>query len=243
MSRIHWTVVIAITTLALTLACSGGGGNVPTDEIIEPGELADFTPANPNPGANSVSVQGSVTSNIAVLSVMVTGTAGVYGASFDLIFDPDIAEFVGYLPGNLLEAGGQQVVYQVNAHHAGRVIVGVARTTGTGIDAGVSTALIELRLRVKRLGVSPVSFEGAELLNSNNPPTEIVGIGFTGGTLTVTGSMWANNRTSPSESKRCCAPGHASNFWATYRLARPTSGGGGFWLASNLSIWAKFRRA
>jgi len=178
MSRIHWTVVIAIMTLALTLACGGGGGNVPTHEIIETGDLADFTPADPNPGANSVSVQGSVTTNIAMLSVMVTGTAGVYGASFDLIFDPDIAEFAGYAPGNLLEAGGQQVVYQVNAQQAGRVIVGVARTTGTGIDAGVSTALIQLRLRVKRLGVSQVRFEGAELLNSNNPPTEIVGIGF-----------------------------------------------------------------
>ena len=207
MSRIHWTVVIAIMTLALTLACGGGGGNVPTDEIIRTGELADFTPANPNPGVNSVSVQGSVTTNIAILSVMVTGTAGVYGVSFDLIFDPDIAEFAGYAPGNLLEAGGQQVVYQVNARQAGRVIVGVARTTGTGIDAGVSTALIQLRLRVKEPGVSQVSFEKAELLNSNNPPTEIVGIEFTGGTLTVSGTIWANDRTSPSESKRCCAPG------------------------------------
>lgn len=207
MSRNRWTAVIAIMTLALTLACGGGGANVPTDEITKTGDIAHFTPADPNPGANSVSLQASIATNIATLSVMVTGTAGVYGASFDLIFDPDIVEFAGYAPGNLLEADGQRVVYQINADQAGRVIVGVARTTGAGIDAGVSTMLIRLHLRVRQLGVSQISFERAELLNSNNPPTEIVGIGFTGGTLTVIGSIWVNDHTSPSESKPRCAAG------------------------------------
>jgi hypothetical protein len=62
----------------------------------------------------------------------------------------------------------------------------VARTTGIGIDSGVSTALIQLRLRVKqRLGVSQIRFESADLFHSNDPPTEIVGIEFFGGTLTV----------------------------------------------------------
>ena len=67
----------------------------------------------------------------------------------------------------------------------GRVIVGVARTTGVGVDAGVSTALIQLRLRAIRSGTATIRFENADLLNSNNPPTEIVGIAFTGGTLTA----------------------------------------------------------
>jgi hypothetical protein len=146
---------------------------------------ADFTPSDSNPGANTVSVMGSASSNIVTLNVMVTGTAGVYGAGFDLVFDPTMAEFAGYSPGNLLETGGQQVTYQINALQPGRVIVGVARTTGTGIDAGVSTALIQLRLRAKQAGTTEVRFENADLLNANNPPSEIVGIAFAGGTLTA----------------------------------------------------------
>jgi len=184
MRRIHWTVAIAILTLAMTISCGGGGGDSPGG-----GETnifaADFTPTDLNPGANTVSALGSSSSNIVTLSMMVTGTSGVYGASFDLVYDPDVAEFAGWSPGNLLETGGQQVTYQVNAQQSGRVIVGAARTTGVGIDAGVSTALIQLRLRVTAAGVSQIRFENADLLNSNNPPTEIVGIAFTGGTLTA----------------------------------------------------------
>ena len=184
MRRIHWTVAIAILTLAMTVSCGGGGG----DDSIGGGSdivAADFTPTDLNPGANTVSALGSSSSNIVTLSVMVTGTAGVYGAAFDLVYDPGVVEFAGWSPGNLLETGGQQVTYQVNANQAGRVIVGVARTTGAGIDAGVSTALIQLRLRATSSGTSPIRFENADLLNSNNPPTEIVGIAFTGGTLTA----------------------------------------------------------
>ena len=132
MRRIHWTVAIAILTLTVTISCGGGGGDSSTgggSTIV----AADFTPTDLNPGANTVTVQGSASSNIVTLSAMVTGTAGVYGASFDLVFDPGVAEFAGHSPGNLLETGGQQVTYQVNAQQAGRVIVGVARTTGVGI--------------------------------------------------------------------------------------------------------------
>jgi hypothetical protein len=185
MRRKNWTVALAILTLTVTISCGGGGGgDSPTGggtTIV----AADFTPTELNPGANTVSALGSSRSNIVTLSVMVTGTAGVYGASFDLVYDPTVAEFAGYSPGNLLESGGQQVTYQVNAQQAGRVIVGVARTTGVGIDAGVSTALIQLQLRATSAGASAISFQNADLLNSNNPPTEIVGIAFTGGTLTA----------------------------------------------------------
>jgi hypothetical protein len=184
MRRNHWILAIAILTLTVTISCGGGGGGGSTGggtTIV----AADFTPAVATPGANTVSALGSASSNIVTLSVMVTGTSGVYGASFDLVFDPSVAEFAGWSPGNLLETGGMQVTYQVNANQAGRVIVGVARTSGAGVDAGVSTALIQLRLRAIHEGTSSVRFENADLLNANNPPTEIVGISFSGGTMTA----------------------------------------------------------
>ena len=87
MRRIHWTVAIAILTLAMTISCGGGGGDSPAGggtTIV----AADFTPTTLNPGANTVSALGSANSNIVTLSVMVTGTSGVYGASFDLVYDP-----------------------------------------------------------------------------------------------------------------------------------------------------------
>lgn len=186
MSRSWGILSTVVMGVVLTLACGGGGGG----DVVSGGGggstivAASFTPEIASPGANNVSTVGSPNSNIVTVTVMVTGTSDVYGASFDLVFDPTVAEFVGWSPGTLLESGGRQVSYQVNSQLPGRVVVGASRTQPIGgADAGVSTGLIQLRLRANRAGTTSVRFENADLLDSQNPPQDIGGIQFSGGTL------------------------------------------------------------
>jgi len=137
-------------TLTVTISCGGGGDSGPTGggtTIV----AADFTPTELNPGANTVSALGSSSSNIVTLSVMVTGTAGVYGASFDLVYDPDVVEFAGYSPGNLLENGGQQVTAQIDDSFGPGLPVG--NVLGTDIDhvgPALVVEMIEGHLRSSR---------------------------------------------------------------------------------------------
>lgn len=184
MRRFQWATVPLILAVAASVSCGGGGdSSTGGSTTIYAG---GFTPAEPNPGANSVSMFGSASSNIVTLAVNVAGTNDLSGASFDVTFDPAMAEFVNWSAGQLLEQGGHQVVYQLNSQQAGRVIVGISRTTvGTGANAGIPTAIILLRMRVTRAGSSTIAFENADLLNSGNPPAAKQGISFSGGTLTA----------------------------------------------------------
>ena len=185
MRRIHALLAIAIV-LALTgsTSCGGGGDSGASTNGGNTIYAGSFTPANPTPGANSVALAGSSNQNIVTLAVNVAGTNDVSGAAFDLTFDPAKAEFAGWSPGLLLEQGGHQVTYQMNSQQAGRVIVGVSRTTaGTGADAGIATPVVLLRMRVIGSGSSQIGFTNADLLNSATPPGAKSGISFSGGTL------------------------------------------------------------
>jgi hypothetical protein len=186
MRRFHWILIALFLTVTVSCGGGSGGGGVTGGGGGSTIYAGSFTPAEPNPGANSVSLMGSASSNIVTLAVNVTGTNDVFGGSFDLVYDPTMAEFANWAAGSLLESGGHQVSYQVNAQQAGRVIVGVSRTTiGAGADAGISTALVQLRLRVIEAGSSSVRIENADLLDSQNPPGPIAGIAFSGGTLSA----------------------------------------------------------
>jgi hypothetical protein len=188
MRRFNVSMIVLVLATTVLFSCGGGGGD--KSDVTGGGGggstilAGTFTPTTPSPGANTVSMSGSGTSNIMTLAVNVSGTNDVFGASFDVVYDPTMIEFVNWTTGRLLEAGGHQVTYQVNAQQAGRVVVGVSRTTlGTGASAGVATPLINLQFRLNEPGTSQVAFERAALLNTMDPPQSIGGIAFSGGTL------------------------------------------------------------
>ena len=148
-----------------------------------------FVPDAQNPGANTVYMTGAAgtgsNANLVTLHVYINNTSDVYGASFDLTFDPSMAEFVNWTAGQVLEFGSQSVSYQINASTPGRVVVGVARTSGgVGVTVPDAEVLIHLTLRVTDAGSSSVSFQNPALLNSQNPPQPKTGVTFFGGTLT-----------------------------------------------------------
>lgn len=183
--------VFTIIMVAAALGCSGGGEGAAS--VVGGGGGGSttvagfFSSADPSPGANTVSTTGTSGSggsaNLVTLNVNVTGTNDVFGAAFDLQFDPAMAEFVNWTAGNLLETGGQNVTYQVNATQPGQVVVGASRTGGTsGTNAAGTVTLIRLTLRVTQAGSSLVTLENGALYGSQSTQA-MPGIAFSGGTL------------------------------------------------------------
>ena len=182
----HRFLAIATAVMvALVVGCGGGGSG----ESGSASFAGSFTPDLQSPGVNTVYMTGSAgagsTANLVTVHVYVSNTADIYGASFDLTFDPGMAQFVNWTRGQVLEFGNQPVSYQINASTPGRVVVGVARTTGgVGVTVPDAQALIHLTLRVTDAGSSAVGFSNPALLNSQNPPQPKTGVTFFGGTLT-----------------------------------------------------------
>ena len=180
------TAIAIWALVALVVGCGGGGAG----ESATGSKFAgSFTPDVQNPGANTVYMTGSAgqgsNTNLVTLHVYVNNTTDIYGASFDLEFDPAMAQFVNWTAGQVLEFGSQPVSYQINASTPGRVVVGVARTNGgVGVTVPDAKPLIHLTLRVTDAGSSSVAFQSPALLNSQNPPQPKTGVTFFGGILT-----------------------------------------------------------
>jgi hypothetical protein len=182
----RYTTIATWVLLASVFGCGGGGSS---DSDSGSNFAGTFTPDVQNPSANTVYTTGTPGSgsngNLVTVHVFINNTSDIYGASFDMTFDPAMAQFVNWTHGQVLEFGNQSVTYQINASTPGRVVVGVARTNGgVGVTVPDAQPLIHLTLRVTDAGSSVVGFQNPSLLNSQNPPQPKTGVTFFGGTLT-----------------------------------------------------------
>ena len=170
--------------LALATAC-GGGGNSSGGGGGSTNLNASFTADEPNPGSKTISLsQGSNTNDMVTVRVDVTDTNGIFGAAFDLLYDPAIATFVNWSAGTVLEQGGGSGSYQVGATQSGRLVVGASRQGGdSGTDVSGTKALILLTFRMTQAGSSAAVFDNAALLDDSIQPQPIPGLSLFGGTL------------------------------------------------------------
>lgn len=179
---------IAVVVMLIAAAGCGGGSNGDTSPVPGGGSsnlVASFTPDQPSPGADTVTMQaGSSTNDIAAVRVAVTDVNGIFGAAFDLTYDASRAAFVNWAPGTLLEQGGHTPTYQVDARTPGRLVVGASRQGSVpAVDANGTVALIELLFRSTQAGSSQLAFQSADLLDGQLQPQPIPGIQWYGGTL------------------------------------------------------------
>jgi hypothetical protein len=173
-----------LTTLLLvaSVACGGGSGDV----AAGPGGgsnlvVASFVADEPNPGADTVSIaESNASGNIVTLQVNVTDTNDIQSASFDVIFDDSLVEYVGHNEGSLLEQGGNAPIYAVTPS-AGRIVVGVSRQGSTGTNAVGSRVLMNLNFRAIAVGQSSLSVVNSVLRDGNN--SSIPGVGWFGGSV------------------------------------------------------------
>jgi len=167
------------------VACGGGGGG---DVVRGPSSNleASFTAAMTNPGANTVNMgAGTAADDHVTVRVRVTDTSGVYGAAFDLIYNPIMVEYIDWSPGSFLEQGGQTPNYTVQEQQPGRVVVGVSRTGNAGgATATGSPVLVDVVFRVIQAGNSNVTIQNGVLTNNQIPPGALSGIVWFGGYVT-----------------------------------------------------------
>ena len=175
--------------IALLLAATACGSSSSGVAAPAPSLAASFTADQPSPGPDVVSLdEGSKTGNLVTVDIQVTDISGIYGAAFDVTYDPSMATFENWSSGSLLEQGGQTPGYQVNATQSGQLVISVTRQGNVGGANAVGTVtLIRLVFRVTQTGSSAISFPGIPtLVDAQIQPQPIFVSGWFGGTIVGT---------------------------------------------------------
>ncbi len=174
----------ALSLALLAVGCSGGRSYSP---LADDGMELRFVPALASPAPQNVSVAAAAAADDSMtLAVNVTEPgASVFGAAFDVVFDPTVIEFIGWDPGSVLEADGGTATYLVQSD-PGRVEVGASLQGGQGAGVPGTRPLILLTFRLLEEGNSGLEFENASLLDDGPPlPQPISGLSWFGGTFQV----------------------------------------------------------
>jgi hypothetical protein len=181
--------LIIVLLLPLVLLGHSGCSNSssPTDPPPPPPANPEitFTPANGNPGANTVSLQLNATSgNRLDLDIRLTSVTNVSSMAFDLTFNPNSLSYVMFSEGTFFNQDGEAVSVLVDENPAGRLIVGVARLGDVGGVSGTGVALT-LTFNGVSNGGSSMGFENSTLLDPDLNAVD--GVQWFGGSATVTG--------------------------------------------------------
>ncbi|HEX5043419.1 MAG TPA: cohesin domain-containing protein [Candidatus Polarisedimenticolaceae bacterium] len=179
--------LLLLVAAAAMIGCGGGSGG-DGDAVGGPGTTvsADFVADQPSPPASTVSLQKAATSsNLVTVRVDATGVSGIYGAAFDLAFDANLAEYVGFTHGSFFEQGATtEPNYTVNSPGPGQLVVAVSRTGNVpGVSTTASRTIVNLTFRVKVAGSGQVTVPDAALLDAQLQPQPVPGITWEAGTL------------------------------------------------------------
>lgn len=190
--RLTKAIAVTVLLVAGAISCGGGGdgggggssGPVPGGGNPSANLSATVMPDQPNPSAKTVSmapVPGGAGSVFAV-NVLVTQTSNIFGASFDVIYDPTLVNYIDWSQGNAMESGGGLVTYQVSSAQRGRLVVGVSRNgAAPGVDITSTSNLIQLVFEVSQAGTSSLSFANAAL---HDPQLNLIsGLSWRGATV------------------------------------------------------------
>lgn len=175
-----------ILALVAAPACGGGGGE--SDPGGSPTPIAaSFAPDQSSPGSNTVALaEGSKANDIVTVNVTLTGTSGVYGTAFEVVYDATHTSYVGFAPGTVFEQGGVATQYQITASPGAtppRIVIGISRTGSSGTNVSGTKVVVGLQFRVKQTGVFPMTIENAVVYDSQSTPQPIPGIAWYAGAV------------------------------------------------------------
>jgi len=142
------SIAMMILVTALSVACGGGGGGG-GGGTIPGGRTATFTPDNPTPGANTLSMAaGNSSGDTFWVDIEVTGITDFFGAGFRVNFDPATAQFTGNVDtsGSLIEGQGATTDFDAVDGAAGEVLV---NATLQGQVQGVTPAGTDLLISLE----------------------------------------------------------------------------------------------
>jgi hypothetical protein len=179
--------LLLLIAAAALIGCGGGSGG-DGDALGGGGTTvsADFVADQPSPPASTVTLQrGATSSNLVTVRVDATGVSNIYGAAFELAFDGNLAEYVGFTSGSFFEQGATtEPNYTVSSPAAGQLVVAVSRTgNAPGVSTTASKGIVNLTFRVKVAGSGAVTVPDAVLYDAQIQPQPVSGITWEAGTL------------------------------------------------------------
>lgn len=184
---LRFLIVLLLPLILFGLSGCSSSDSGPTDPPPPPPADPEitYTPANGNPGANTVSLQlNASTGNRLDLDVRLTTVDNVSSMAFDLVFNPGVLSYVSVAEGTFFNQDGEAVSVLVDENPTGRLIVGVARLGDVGGVGGTGVALT-LTFNGAGNGGSALGFEGSSLLDPDLDP--VGGVQWFGGDAAVTG--------------------------------------------------------
>lgn len=138
--------------------------------------------AAPAAGTVAITENPSSTCGAAVLDLIVTDVSGVFGASFDLVFDPTAVSYQGLsTTGSFLGTNLQSLVDL----DTGSVSIGITRTgtTSTADAVGSQVLATVTFLRNGASGMSSLQVTDESLLDNQMPPQSLAGVSWSGGSF------------------------------------------------------------
>jgi len=174
--------ILLLIALIVTPACSGSGGG---------SSLCVSFVGLAAPAAPSVSTQsGSSPCGMVVVQFYVTDVDDLFGAAFDVDYDPAEVSYVASslsTGGSILGSGGATITALADGSTAGKVVVGVSRTNpAMAIDVSGTQLLCSLTFqRVGTTGTSALTFSNERLFDDSMPPLEIPSVGWAGGNFDI----------------------------------------------------------
>ena len=171
-----------LTALVIAPACGGGSNSGP----VGPTVAASFSPAQPSPGPKTVAMaEGSKSNDVVSVNVTLTGASGVFGAAFEVTYDAANTVYLGYAHGAAFEQGGGNPNYTVDGTtNPGRIVVGVARTSGTGTNVSGTSTVVSFQFRVKQSGTYPLTVVNSMVYDAQPTPQPISGVTWFAGAVT-----------------------------------------------------------
>ena len=173
----QFALLISVS-MFFTLCCGGGGGGG-GNQVIPPSLVASFTPAKSTPDALDISLQKkSQSGDSFTIDVVITDVNNVYSASFDLVYDGALLDYLNYTEGNFLNDGATTSF--LVSEQSGRLVVGATRLGQVpGVNAVGNKILMSIAFKVKKTGSTSVAFENNNLLNSTGAPIQVEWFGGT----------------------------------------------------------------
>lgn len=174
---------------ALLLAGSCGGSGSSSGGVVEPAACLAFTAdADPSPATVVLRRGSASTCDRLVLELIITDVTDLFTADFRLSFDPAVIRYAGYDETNSVLGSDGETVRVLLDEESGAIQLTISRFGSSldGIDVVGSRLLVRIDfLREADTGVSPLSFSGERLWNSEWPLELIGGVEWFGGTATV----------------------------------------------------------
>ncbi|MEK7146757.1 MAG: cohesin domain-containing protein, partial [Patescibacteria group bacterium] len=105
------------------------------------------------------------------VSINISAVSNLFGAAFDLIFDPAILQFVSAQKGTFLEQDGVSTNLLTAVSPPGDLIIGYSRLASNGVATGISGSgvLMTLTFNALSAGASNLTFQNNSLCDASNP--------------------------------------------------------------------------